>query len=201
MPDWRLLAWIGDDPERVEAAQVLLDGDALRARGTSATADHTRSWALECGAGWATRRLRIDLQGDGWARSLDLRRDGRAWTAHRREGDAPPAEVDLTPLGLAGALDCDLALCPLTNTMPVLRHGLVQAAQQGEQRSVEFVMAWVDVPDLAIHHSPQTYSVLGPAGDGGALVRFVSEDFTADITVDRDGLVVDYPTISTRLVP
>ena len=201
MPDWRVLAWTGDDPERVEAAQVLLGGDTLRARGTSATAAYTRSWDLDCGPGWVTRRLRIDVRGDGWARSLDLWRVGGTWAARRREGDAPPEEVDLTALGLDEALDCDIALCPVTNTMPVLRHGLVAAAQAGEPRAVDLVMAWVDVPDLTIHRSPQTYTALGPAGDGGGLVRFVSEDFAADITVDRDGLVVDYPTIGTRVVP
>ena len=201
MADWRMLAWTGPDPDRVEAAQVLLDGRTLRARGTSTTADYTRQWSLDCGGDWVTRRLWVGVRGDGWARTLDLARDGATWTARRTEGDAPPEEVDLGPLDLADALDCDLALCPITNTMPVLRHDLVAAAQVGERRSVDLVMAWVDVPDLAVHWSPQTYTALEPAGDGGALVGFVSEDFAVEITVDAGGLVVDYPTIGSRIVP
>lgn len=203
MADWRVLAWTGPDPDRVEAAQVLLDGDTLRARGTSTTAEYTRGWTLDCDPGWVTRRLWVGVRGDGWSRTLDLARDPATggWSARRTEGDGAPDEVDLGPLDLAGALDCDLALCPITNTMPVLRHDLVAAARAGERRSVDLVMAWVDVPDLTVHWSPQTYTALGPAADGGALVDFVSEDFHAEITLDAAGLVVDYPTIGTRIVP
>lgn len=207
MADWRVLAWTGPDPDRIEAAQVLLEGDTLRARGTSTTAEYTREWTLECGPRWVTRRLWVAVNGDGWSRTLGLTREGddgagdARWTARRTEGVGPPEDVALGPLDLGGALDCDLALCPITNTMPVLRHDLVAAAQAGEPRSVDFVMAWVDVPDLTIHWSPQTYRTLGPAADGGALIGFVSEDFRADITLDADGLVVDYPTIGTRIVP
>ena len=203
MADWRVLAWTGPDPERIESAQVLLEGDTMRARGTSTTAEYTRAWTLDCGPGWVTRHLWLGVWGDGWSRTLDLRRGERdgVWTARRAEGDDPPADVDLGTLDLGDALDCDLALCPITNTMPVLRHDLVHAAQAGERRSVDFAMAWVDVPDLTIHWSPQTYTALGPAGDDGALIDFVSEDFHAEITLDAAGLVVDYPTIGTRIVP
>lgn len=203
MADWRVLAWTGPDPDRVEAAQVLLDGDTLRARGTSTTAGYTRQWTLDCDAGWVTRRLWVGVRSDGWSRTLDLARDpgtGR-WAARRTGDDHPPEDLDLEPLDLGAALDCDLALCPITNTMPILRHDLVAAARAGEPRSVDLVMAWVDVPDLTVHRSPQTYTALGPAGDDGARVDFVSEDFHAEITVDGAGLVVDYPTIGTRVVP
>jgi len=201
MADWRVLAWTGPDSDRVEAAQVLLGPSALRARGTSTTAEHTRDWVLECGPDWVTRRLSVRARGDGWARSLDVTRGDAGWSARRRKDEAPPEDVDLGPLGLDDALDCDLALCPVTNTMPILRHDLVAAARAGEDRSVDFVMAWVDVPALTVHRSRQRYTALGPAGDGGALIGFASEGFTAELTVDADGFVVDYPTIGTRVVP
>jgi hypothetical protein len=92
---------------------------------------------------------------------------------------------------LAGALDCDLGLSPLTNSMPVLRHGLLEPGEP-----VELLMAWVAVPELTVHASAQRYV---PLGEG--VVRFESLDgeFTADIEFDADGLVVDYPGIARRL--
>ena len=43
------------------------------------------------------------------------------------------------------ALDCDLAYCPLTNLMPVLRHRLHR-----EPGRHDLVMAWVRLPELTV---------------------------------------------------
>jgi hypothetical protein len=90
--------------------------------------------------------------------------------------------------GLTGALDCDLGLSPLTNSMPVLRHRLHQ-----ENTSIEFVMAWVAVPGLTVTPSPQRYSFLRPG-----IVRYESldSDFVAEISFDQHGIVLDYPGIA-----
>jgi uncharacterized protein len=89
-------------------------------------------------------------------------------------------------------LDCDLALSPLTNAMPILRHGLHE--QPG---SADFTMAWVDVPSLAVHESRQRYEHVAPG-----VVRFVDRGqfdvFTAELELDRDGLVVRYPGLAER---
>ena len=63
-------------------------------------------------------------------------------------------------------------------------------------------MAWVSVPDLSVHRSPQRYTFLRGLDDGRSVVRFesvASDGFKADITYDTDGLVVDYPGIATRI--
>jgi hypothetical protein len=75
--------------------------------------------------------------------------------------------------------------------MPVLRHGLL-----GSEGSIELVMAWVSVPDLTVVASRQRYTALG-----GNVVRFESLDdtFTADLSFDNDGLVVDYPGLARRV--
>jgi hypothetical protein len=93
------------------------------------------------------------------------------------------------------ALDVDLGLSPLFNTMPLLRHSLDQGGTH------DFVMAWVSVPDLSVHRSPQRYTFVR-ADERGVVVRFESlleDGFTADIVYDREGIVVDYPGIATRL--
>jgi uncharacterized protein len=195
----RTLAWEGPDPVRVEAASVVLGGDRLTARGSSTGADHVVEWALRTGAGWVTRSLSVRARGDGWARSLELGRDAGGWTAMRTEDGRPAERLDVA--GLEGALDCDLALCPFTNTMPVLRHDLAAAARQGRSVGVDLVMAWVSVPDLAVEASPQRYTAAGPAPGGGAMIAFASGDFQAVIEFDADGLVRHYPGLAHRLTP
>jgi hypothetical protein len=202
----RLVAWQGPDPRRVEAVRARLHDDSLTAHGTSTTADHVLTYRLAVGPGWVTRSLDVDVRGDGWGRAVALARspDGE-WTA-TWSGDVPPGQRLPDAGELAGALDCDLGLCPLTNTMPIRRLGLVEAAHAGEQVAADLVMAWVSVPDLAIHADPQRYAVGepvdgpdgGPEG-GGALVRFANEGFATSIEVDADGLAVTYPGLAYRL--
>jgi uncharacterized protein len=194
----RVLAWKGPDPVRVDVAQVALAPDRLTARGTSAVADHVLDWVLETGAAWVTRSLSVRARGDGFSRSLELARgDDGTWSAVRRHDGQRHTNLEVA--GLDGALDCDLGLCPFTNTMPVLRHDLVTRARRGEADPVELVMAWVAVPELTLHVSPQRYTPLGPAPDGGAMIGFASGDFQATIEFDRDGLVRDYPGLASRL--
>lgn len=202
----RTLAWAGPDPVRVEAAHTRLGTDRLSARGTSTAADYVVDWVLETGAGWVTRSLSVRSRGsgwarsrgNGWARSLELGRDdGGGWSALRGQDGQPAERLDAA--GLEGALDCDLGLCPFTNTMPVLRHDLVAAARAGEPRSVELVMALVAVPELTLEVSPQRYTARGPAPDGGAVLGFASGEFQTSIEFDRDGLVRHYPGLADRL--
>ena len=127
-------------------------------------------YLLDVPDGWITRRLEVEASGAGWRRSLTLEHDGAGrWTA---DGERL-ADVD-------GALDCDLAFSPLTNLMPVRRSGLHERAG-----SEDFVMAWVSVPDLRVHASPQRYEHVRPG-----VVRYVSldGDFTAELELDDDGL-------------
>jgi len=196
------VAWRGVDPERVEGAAIVFDGNALRARGSSVGREYALTYVLETGERWITRRLQVRVEGDGWWRALDLRRAAAGrWSAHPTGQGAP----HLPPAGLAepsvlrDALDCDLALCPLTNTPPILRYDLVTAARAGRPATVDLRMAWVSVPDLAVHVSLQRYTANGPAPADGAFTDFASEDFAAVLRVDRVGLVEHYPGVAYRL--
>jgi hypothetical protein len=181
----RAVAWVKDDPPGMELAEVRLTGSTLAASGIAIGSDpvpYRLDYSLETGAGFVTSALQVEARGEGLHATLDLRRSpaGR-WSADGEERSE-----------LEGALDCDLGLCPLTNSMPVLRHGLLR-----DTGSVELVMAWVSVPDLAVHAAPQRYTGLG----GGGVARFdaLDDEFSAEITFDADGLVLDYPGIGRRL--
>ncbi|MFG3259344.1 putative glycolipid-binding domain-containing protein [Streptomyces sp. NPDC048172] len=181
---WDVIESVGHETAWVRFADDLNSFSAHgRAVGTTPE-PYWISYELETGEGFVTRRLRVRAERADSTRTLELLHDGEGrWTAN----GAPVPDVD-------GALDCDLGLCPLTNTMPALRHGLHRS--EGER---EFLMAWVSVPDLGVHPSRQTYTHLGRTETGGARVRFASGTYRSDLEVDTDGTVVDYPGMARRL--
>ena len=204
----RLLIWAGErcwaGGWRTEAAEVELDEGALRATGTQLATNpllYRLDYRLDAsGPAFITRSLRIAAAGEGWERRLCLERDPSGeWTTEigSEGGPGPPAPSGDDP-GLGGALDCDIGFSPLTNTMPVLRHLLHR--QPGR---VDFVMAWISVPDLRVHALHQRYEHLGADSDG-ATVRYASvedgrETFTADLELDGAGLVRHYPGLARRV--
>jgi hypothetical protein len=147
--------------------------------------------------GFITSRLAIWTEGEGWSRRLELRRNrsGKWSTETSKVGAAPMPEPGGDAGQFGAALDCDIALSPLTNSMPVLRHGLLEGGGP-----LDFVMAWVSVPDLSIHPSGQRYTFVRREGDN-SIVRYESSsrDFVAELTFDPDGLVIAYPGIGARI--
>lgn len=194
----RVVLWAKDEPHGSELAEVTFEDGRISCTGIALGVEGRRDtegepyrleYALETGADYVTTRLHVSVRGHGWQQRLDLRRT--EWGEWSGEGVDP----DL----LRGALDCDLALSPLTNTMPVLRHGLL-AGGGAAAGPVEIVTAWVSVPDLAVLASRQRYSFRERRGDR-AIIHFELADgsFEEDILFDADGLVVDYPGIAWRV--
>ena len=172
----RLVIWEGVDAWRVELAQVELWESGLRATGTQLGVEpepYRLDYRLDAADGFVTRRLEVEVKLAEHERRLALARDGEGW--------------------IEGALDCDLGLSPLTNAMPVQRTGLLE--RPGAE---DFLMAWVSVPDLAVHGSAQRYEHVRPG-----VVRYVDrgrfEGFTAELAFDPDGLVLDYPGLARRI--
>jgi len=196
----QVFIWKGVDSWRAEVAHVDLTPDGVRGSGTQIGVDpvpYRLDYELDASENFVTRELRVRADGEGWSRSLDLRHDGQgAWSCQAEEA----GEVDLPPPGgsvdaVAGALDCDLGRSPLTNLMPVRRHGL----HEGEGAE-DFLMAWISVPDLGLHPSRQRYEHVR-RDDSGAVVRYVGahRDFVGELEVDRQGLVMLYPDLAERV--
>ncbi len=136
------------------------------------------SYALTCDAHWAVRHLVVDEHRTG--AHLELRSDGDGhWT--------DPDGTELPEL--TGCTDVDFRATPFTNTLPIRRLGL----ETGESAIIEVV--YVDVPDLTTNRERQIYTRLS-----GNVWHFEqpSAEFAATITVDDDGLVVDYPGLFLR---
>jgi uncharacterized protein len=196
----RVVAWKLTEGVGLELAFARIQAGRLRARGLAIRMEpspHELRYTLATTTELVTRRLVVAATGVGWTRSLDLRRrDDGSWTcAGRASGtlDAPIPGCEASELH--GALDCDLGLSPLTNTMPVLRHGLLEPGPP-----VELLMAWVSVPDLRVHSSRQRYEFVRQDGER-RMVRYGGGERgpSYDIAFDGDGLVIDYPGLARRV--
>ncbi|HJX44773.1 MAG TPA: putative glycolipid-binding domain-containing protein [Geodermatophilus sp.] len=138
------------------------------------------SFRVEVDDAWATRAVEVSAVDAEGERRLVLTADAdRRWA---RDGEPVP--------GLDGCVDVDVAATPLTNTLPIRR---LASLAVGEE--VTTPVAWVDVPALGVTRVDQTYRRLGPRR-----WRYSDEAHGAfELTVDDDGLVVDYTGMATRV--
>jgi hypothetical protein len=194
------LLWTGVEEWLAESAAVELTDRGLSATGTQLGAEpapYRVDYRLEA-PDFVTRELELTATAEGWRRHLLLRHDGSgAWQAEvDDEGEVPGGGWDGSLPDLSQALDIDIEYSPLTNSMPILRHGFQR------EGSGDFVMAFVSVPSLRVEAPPQRYAHIG-AMTNGSVVRFISldSDFAADLELDAEGLLVFYPGLARRVEP
>jgi hypothetical protein len=199
----RSIVWV--KPQGAELADVELEDGSLTASGWAVGGEpvpYRLEYELATAGEYVTATLLVRVEGvdpgsGPWRRSVELvNGPGEVWAVRAKaEGHValPPPGGDAA--AVQGALDCDLGLSPLTNTMPVLRSGLLDGGGP-----VEILTAWVSVPDLTVTPSRQTYTFVRRDGEH-AIVNFSVPGFTEDIVFDRDGLVVDYPGIGRKAGP
>jgi hypothetical protein len=197
----RFLVWTGVEEWLTEAAEVELGQDGLRATGIQLGAEPAPfrvDYRLEAPDRYVTSELELTATADGWSRRLLLRHDGSgAWRAEvSDEGDVPGGPWDGELPDLSDALDIDIQNSPLTNTMPILREGFRRGGDGN------FLMAFVTLPTLRVEASPQRYEHIRVTEEG-SVVRYISRDgdFTADLELDAEGLLVHYPRLARRVEP
>jgi|SRR5829696_7666298 len=192
------LVWTGVEEWLTESAAVDLREDGLSATGTQLGAEPVPcrvDYRLETPE-FVTRELELTATAGGWRRHLLLRHDGSGrWSAEvDDEGEVPGGSWDGSLPDLSDARDIDIQNSPLTNTMPILRQGFRDGG------SGDFLMAFVTTPGLRVEASPQRYEHVRRTA-GGSVVRYISRDgdFTADLELDADGLLVHYPRLARRV--
>ena len=177
---WRWI-WRPDLGEGAEEFSFRATAGGLEARGdvvaTLEGAPLAASYLVETDTAWRTRRVRVDVRGGG---TLEILSDG---AGHWRDANGA-ALPDLD-----GCIDPDISMTPFTNTVALRRLG----AKVGV--AAEIKVAYILVPELTLRAAPQRYTHLSQR-----LWRFdgLDIDFTADIAVDEDGFVVDYPGLFRR---
>ena len=141
------------------------------------------SYEIRCDGHWRVREIRAAAP--DWERpALDLLADGEGrW---KRRGGEPVPELD-------GCIDVDISATPFTNTLPIRRLGLEP------NQSEELTVTYIRVPELLVGPERQRYICL-EAGSNGGLYRFeaLPSGFTAELAVDAEGLVLDYPGLFRR---
>lgn len=182
----RMLSWAVQATNGFESAWLSLGkGLGFRAEGRILARTPEFYWAvysLEVDSHGVTRKLSVTTETGHRRRRLEVRNGKKGWSVMGR-----PAPEFL------GALDCDIAYSPLTNTMPILRHQLHR-----KPGSMTFLMVFIEMPGLRVVPSRQTYTRL-PKPPQKGLVHFSSGGFKADLRVDSNGFVVEYPGIGERL--
>lgn len=193
--EYRWAHW--DDPHIANTARVHFGSENLTASGFQRGHGYEATWSVETGEEFITRLVNAHVHGDGWSRNLELTRsvNGR-WTSNASASGNQPADLaapGITPdVDLSGALDCDLGLCPLTNTMPIRRLKLLEDAVP----NTALIMAWIDMPSLRVIASDQYYASID-----SATVSYASgtRGVNVQLTVDPDGVVVEYPGMARRV--
>jgi uncharacterized protein len=143
------------------------------------------AYEVRCDAHWRVRYVRVGVPGE--PPKAELFSDG--------EGNWTGADGRTLPY-LEGCRYVDISETPFTNTLPIRRLGLAP----GESADVS--VAYFDGTELQPWPEPQRYTCLEKT-EGGGLYRYLSLDggFTADLPVDSDGLVTDYPGLFKRTPP
>jgi hypothetical protein len=151
---------------------VALDGRPVRLR-----------YSVRCDARWGFREASLAVDRDGVQRSLALARDENGqWRVDGGE------RTDLN-----GCTDIDIMTTPFTNTLPIRRLALTQ------DTATVIRVAYIRIPELSVAAFDQEYTRLDPAMPPRRFrYRSLASGFTAELTVDTDGVVIDYPGLWRR---
>ena len=135
-------------------------------------------YEITCDSHWNVKQLDLALLSNN-RESIKILADGQGhWTSDT--GDPIPS--------LDGCIDVDISATPFTNTLPIRRLKL----RPGQ--SAELLIAYILIPEMELKMNKQRYTCLELNSSGG-LYKYESmeSDFSAELPVDSNGLVVDYP--------
>lgn len=181
--------WTGPGLEHLSLTQnddqIIADGFIL---GVSEEQEPFRvHYVFHCDQQWRVRSVQVSLLGRS-PQTIILSTNGKGtWTT----------ETGDELLSLRGCLDVDISATPFTNTLPIRRLTL----RPGQSATVS--MVYCEVPKMEVSATEQRYTCLEATAAGG-LYRFESlnrgvSEFTAELLVDADGLVGDYPGLFRRV--
>jgi uncharacterized protein len=187
-----ILTWQGAAAPRLESVRLLVADNRLKASGRLIAAadgdDEAFSTSFEAATDshGAFSRLLIRATRAEEERQISVNRtDDGVWLVDRGQG------AERSTFG--GALDLDVAGAVLFNALPIRRLGLHREA--GEH---QLPVVYVSLPELSVRLSQQTYTTVS-IGEESSVVNYRDENVSADLTVDSNGFVLDYPDLARRI--
>jgi uncharacterized protein len=181
---WTAREWLGIEHVIVSAdpARIAADSQMILADGDLARVDYR----IECDTSWRFIRLDVTV----------TKAAGRSRMSLSVDDEGHWYRDDIALPGLEGCVDIDIDRSPLTNTLPIRRLTWLPGAAQ------DLDVAYVSFPDLGVRPVRQRYTLLsGGDAAGEAMYRYESGDYRADLPVDADSFVTDYPGLWDRIWP
>jgi uncharacterized protein len=129
---------------------------------------------------WITREVSLGIMGEEGA--LHLSSDGK--------GNWENESNELIP-ELFGCIDIDISCTPFTNALPIRRLSYTPM----EPQSIPVV--YFSAHELTYRRVQQQYTLLENHGDS-SLYQYQAGAFVENITVDANGLVLNYPDLFVR---
>lgn len=199
-PATTMITWAALDGSRLEAVRLGLGGRGMRATGAVvALAGHDQdqdqghdqgheaysvSYTLATDEAGLLARLAVRATTAGGERHVNLSRsDEGMWLVDHGAG-ARRTDFD-------GAVDVGLTRSPLFTAMPVRRVGLHRTP-----RECELAVVFVGLPSLRVELVRQSYRTVS-VGER-PVVAFSGGGVEAELTLDAEGVVVDYPGLARR---
>lgn len=137
-------------------------------------------YRITTNSNWETLALEINSRHGDTLQVLRFDKDGKGWL---RNGE--------TVSMFDGCIDVDIPLTPFTNTLPIRRLKL----KENDKREIKVI--YCDLLNEEIKPVTQSYRCISPTRYH---YQNVPNDFEAEIEVDENGLVKDYPQLFVRTV-
>jgi len=186
----RTLFWTPVDGPGLEHLRIRADDGGYIAAGVALAVDAGTPFRLlykiKMDSDWRTRKVVLEAHTPQGEAFKTLRGDGEGHWKGERDAELPD---------FAGCLDVDITATPFTNTL-VINRLQMQAGQQAD-----VAMVYVEAPELKITRTRQRYRCLGRDARGGRVIFDNLEGFSAELPIDADGLVLDYPQLFRRVYP
>ena len=127
---------------------------------------------------WEAYYCFVKSQFNDEIKELELEKDQNKWSLNGKYNDS-----------FDGCTDVDIPLTPFTNSLPINRLKL----SLGQEENIDII--YIDLFENSIKHVKQKYRRIS-----SELYKYenVPNDFEAEIKVDKEGFVIDYPQLFTR---
>ncbi|MCE7009455.1 putative glycolipid-binding domain-containing protein [Kibdelosporangium philippinense] len=187
-----ILTWQGVASPRLESVRLLVADSRLKASGRiiAAASDDGPAFSASLEAttdqvgAFGRLLIRATTAEDECQISVTRTKDG-LWLVDRGSGSERGA--------FGGSMDVDVEGAVLFNCLAIRRLGLHK-----EAGSHELPVVHVSLPTLTVNLMQKTYTTVS-IGDDMSVVNYKYGSIDVDLTVDSNGLVIDYPGFAQRV--